>query len=73
MLTPALNDVMVDRAEPLGQLLDLIEAYESGWWPDVFARCHALGLSPMLVREAYFDAWRDARNELGGMRPADAA
>jgi c-di-GMP-related signal transduction protein len=72
VLTPLLNDVMVDRLEPLGQLMDLIEAYECGWWPDVLARCSVLGLSPMLVRNAYFDAWRDARDELGAMLPSSA-
>ena len=71
VLSPQLHDVMVDRVEPLGQLMDLIEAYECGWWPDVLARCTMLGLAPTLVRSAYFDAWRDARNELGAMRAAE--
>jgi c-di-GMP-related signal transduction protein len=64
-LSPALADVVCERREPLSELIDLIEAYEYGWWPDVIARCRLLGISPMLMRSAYFDAWRDARDEIG--------
>ena len=70
-LSKALTDVIVAREEPLGQLIDLIEAYDNGWWPDVCARCRMLGLSPIVVRQAYFDAWRDARDELGAAKTAD--
>lgn len=69
VLTPTLADAVVERRQPLGQLADLVEAYELGWWPDVLARCRALGISPALVRSAYFDAWRDARDELAAARP----
>ncbi|MEP6765227.1 MAG: hypothetical protein ABJB66_12990, partial [Gemmatimonadaceae bacterium] len=68
-LSKALSDVVVEREQPLGQLIDLIEAYDNGWWPDVYARCRLLGLSPILVRQSYFDAWRDARDELGAAKP----
>ncbi|MEP6779062.1 MAG: hypothetical protein ABJC26_04175, partial [Gemmatimonadaceae bacterium] len=67
-LSKVLADVVVERAQPLGQLIDLIEAYDNGWWPDVSARCRLLGLSPTLVRQSYFDAWRDARDELGAAK-----
>lgn len=71
-LSPALTDVAMDRLQPLGQLMDVIEAYDNAWWPDMRSRCRALGVSPALVREAYFDAWRDAREELGATRNVDA-
>lgn len=70
-LSNVLSDVVVEREQPLGQLVDLIEAYDNGWWPDVYARCKLLGLSPTMVRQSYFDAWRDARDELGAAKPAD--
>ena len=63
-LSPVLIDVAVDRQQPLGQLIDLIEAYDCGWWPDVSARCRMIGLGPSMVQQSYFDAWRDARDEL---------
>ncbi|MEO7358908.1 MAG: hypothetical protein ABI120_01175 [Gemmatimonadaceae bacterium] len=64
-LSPALTDVAMDRVQPLGQLIDVIDAYDNGWWPDVRSRCHNLGVSPSVIQQAYFDAWRDAREELG--------
>ncbi|MEO7360236.1 MAG: hypothetical protein ABI120_07900, partial [Gemmatimonadaceae bacterium] len=54
-LSPALTDVAMDRLQPLGQLIDIIDAYDNGWWPDMRARCHALGVAPAVIREAYFD------------------
>lgn len=71
-LSPVLTDVVMDRLQPLGQLVDIIEAYDHGWWPDLRSRCRSLGVSPSIVREAYFDAWRDAREELGASRTLDA-
>ena len=71
-LSPVLTDVAMDRLQPLGQLIDIIDAYDNGWWPDMRSRCHVLGVSPGVVREAYFDAWRDAREELGASRNLDA-
>lgn len=71
-LSPALTDVAMDRLQPLGQLMDVIEAYDNGWWPDMRSRCRTLGVSPTLVREAYFDAWRDAREELGAAKTLEA-
>lgn len=70
-LSSALADVAVERSQPLGQLVDIIEAYDSGWWPDMRARCRALGVAPTVVREAYFDAWRDAREELTASRTGE--
>ena len=64
-LSPALTDVAMDRLQPLGQLVDVVDAYENGWWPDMRSRCHNLGVSPTVIHAAYFDAWRDAREELG--------
>lgn len=64
-LSPVLTDVAMDRLQPLGQLVDVVDAYENGWWPDMRSRCHTLGVSPAVIQAAYFDAWRDAREELG--------
>ncbi|MBC8088692.1 MAG: hypothetical protein H7Z40_15620 [Phycisphaerae bacterium] len=71
-LSPVLADVAVERLQPLGQLVDIVEAYDNGWWPDMRARCRVAGIAPTLVREAYFDAWRDAREELGTSRTPEA-
>ena len=67
-LSPALTDVAMDRLQPLGQLVDVIDAYDNGWWPDVRSRCDYLGVSPTVIQDAYFDAWRDARGELGSSK-----
>ncbi len=66
-----LADVAVERLQPLGQLVDIVEAYDNGWWPDMRARCRVVGVAPTVVREAYFDAWRDAREELGASRAGE--
>ena len=68
-LSPALTDVAMDRLQPLGQLVDVIDAYDNGWWPDMRSRCHNLGVAPTVIQDAYFDAWRDAREELGAKNP----
>lgn len=64
-LPPALKDVMVDRALPLGQLLDVVDAIEYGWWDDCIARSQRLGVRPRVVADAWLDAWKIARDELG--------
>ena len=64
-LTPALKDVMVDRALPLGQLLDVVDAMDYGWWDDMLYRSQRLGIRPRVIAEAWTDAWRAARDELG--------
>ncbi|MGV3707205.1 MAG: hypothetical protein ACO1Q7_00055 [Gemmatimonas sp.] len=70
-LSPALTDVAMDRLQPLGQLMDIVDAYDNGWWPDLRSRCHTLGISPALVRDAYFDSWRDAREELNASKTGE--
>lgn len=72
-LPSVLTDVVIDRLQPLGQLADIIEAYDCGWWADLRARCRHMDIAPAVVRDAYFDAWRDAREELGAARAADAS
>ena len=64
-LPAALRDVMVDRQLPLGQLLDVIDALELGWWDDVIARCGRIGVAPAVVADAWLASWRAARDELG--------
>ena len=63
-LAPILQDAMVERRLPLGQLIDLVEAIDSGWWSDLRERCHVLGISSTVVATAYQDAWRTAREDL---------
>ena len=64
-LPAALRDVMVDRQLPLGQLLDVIDALELGWWDDVISRCGRIGIAPAVVADAWLASWRAARDELG--------
>lgn len=64
-LPPVLKDVLVDRAQPLGQLLDVVDAIDFGWWDDMVARSRRLGFRPRVVADAWLDAWRLARDELG--------
>lgn len=64
-LPPSLEDLLTIRATPLGRLLDVIEAFEHGWWDDVHARCRALAIAPAVVSSAYIAAWRSARETLG--------
>lgn len=64
-LPPLLRDTLQRRAQPLGRLVDAIDAFDNGWWDDLRARCTGLGISPLVLSQAYGDAWRDAREELG--------
>lgn len=64
-LPPALKDVMVDRALPLGQLLDVVDAIEYGWWDDLIARSQRLGVRPRVVADAWLECWKISRDELG--------
>lgn len=67
-LPPFLSDVLTDRAQPLGRLVGAIEAHEQAWWPDLRSRCADLDIAPAVVSEAYFAAWRVAREDLGPYR-----
>jgi c-di-GMP-related signal transduction protein len=67
-LPPVFADAMLARRGPLGQLLDLVEALENGWWSDLRERCQLLGISTAVVAEAYQDAWRQARDDLATTR-----
>ena len=63
-----LQDALMARREPLGQLLDVLDAMEYGWWEDLRARCGRLGIAPLIVGEASLAAWRSAREELAFAR-----
>lgn len=67
-LPTALRDVLVERQLPLGQLLDVFDALEQGWWDDFMARCGRIGIAPTVVAEAWLGGWRAARDELGVSR-----
>lgn len=64
-LPGSIADVLNDRAQPLGQLLDVVDAIEYGWWDDMVARSQRLGIRPRVVGDAWLEAWRSAREELG--------
>jgi c-di-GMP-related signal transduction protein len=63
-LTIPLRDMMTDRVRALGQLVELAEAMDHGWWSDVRARSARVGVAPTVVGAAWRDAWRAARDEL---------
>lgn len=64
-LPAVITDVLTDRSQPLGQLLDVVDAVEYGWWDDMVARSQRLGIRPRVVGDAWIEAWRTAREELG--------
>jgi c-di-GMP phosphodiesterase len=64
-LPPVLADTMNERALPLGQLVDVVDAMEYGWWDDLRSRCSRLGVAPLVVSEGWMAAWRAAREEIG--------
>mgnify|MGYP001416587750 CR=1 FL=1 len=67
-----MRDVVITRRSPLGMLVDLVEAYESGWWDDLLARTDRLGIAPGVVTEAWRTALLDARDEVAARAAADA-
>ena len=67
-LPALLQDALLERQEPLGQLLDVLDAMEYGWWEDLRARCGRLGIAPLVVGDATLVAWRAAREEMGFAR-----
>ena len=68
-LPAQLRDALEARQHPLGQLLDLVDAMEYGWWDDLAVRCRGLGIRPRVIGDAWLDTWKDAREELGLARP----
>jgi c-di-GMP-related signal transduction protein len=64
-LPAVLADTLVDRVTPLGQIVDVVDALDYGWWDDLRSRCATLGVAPLVVSEAWMLAWRAARDELG--------
>jgi EAL and modified HD-GYP domain-containing signal transduction protein len=68
-LNAVLLDALTTRRQPLGQLLDVVDAIEYGWWDDLIGRCEQMGIRPRVVGDAWLDSWRIARDELGISRP----
>lgn len=68
-LPPQLRDVLDAREQPLGQLIDVVDAMEYGWWDDLVVRCRKLSIRPRVIAEAWLDTWKGARDELGLARP----
>ena len=56
-LPAVLADTLGDRRLPLGKLVDVIEAMEYGWWDDLRSRCAQLGIAPLVVGEAWMEAY----------------
>ena len=67
-----LRDTLVERAMPLGGLLDVVEAHESAWWDDVFVRCDQLGIGPTVVNDAWWQGWLAARAEMTARTTTDS-
>ncbi len=63
-LPPALREALIERFSGLGQLLDVVDAIEYGWWEDLTERCAQLGIATPVVSDAWLAAWRAARDEL---------
>jgi hypothetical protein len=61
---PLLRDALVERAQPLGALLDVVEAHESAWWDDCFARAEQIGIAPTVVNDAWRQGWLAAKAEM---------
>lgn len=62
---PVLLDALGARQRGLGEVLDLIDAMEFGWWDEVRGRAALLKASPAVVGDAWSAAWRTAVDELG--------
>ncbi len=56
-LPPVLADTLGARALPLGKLVDVVDAMDFGWWDDLRSRCAQLGIAPMVVGEAWMEAY----------------
>jgi hypothetical protein len=68
-LPPQLRDVLDGREQPLGQLIDVVDAIEYGWWDDLVVRCGRLRIRPRVIGEAWLESWKGSRDELGLARP----
>jgi hypothetical protein len=62
---PLLLDALGARQRGLGEVLDLIDAMEFGWWEEVRGRSALLKASPGVVSDGWTAAWRTACEELG--------
>lgn len=63
-LPTVLSDVLGERALPLGQLVDVVDAMDYGWWDDLRSRSARLGIAPLVVSEGWLAACRTARDEI---------
>jgi c-di-GMP-related signal transduction protein len=62
-LPTVLADTLGERALPLGKLVDLVDAMDYGWWDDLHARCAQLGIAPLVVSEAWFEAYTTGQRQ----------
>jgi c-di-GMP-related signal transduction protein len=62
---PLLLDALGARQRGLGEVLNLIDAMEFGWWEEVRGRAALLKASPGVVSDGWNAAWRTACEELG--------
>lgn len=61
---PVLLDALGARQRGLGEVLDLIDAMEFGWWDEVRGRSALLKASPSVIGDGWSAAWRTASDEL---------
>lgn len=66
--SPVLLDALGARQRGLGEVLDLIEAMEQGWWDEVRGRCALLEVAPAVIADGWRAGWRMASEELGIVR-----
>ncbi len=58
------RESLVGRTQPLGQMLDMADAIDYGWWSDLRQRTSSSGIALSVVSDAYREAWRRAREDL---------
>jgi EAL and modified HD-GYP domain-containing signal transduction protein len=64
-LEPALTSVLLDQVgpdkSPLSTLFKLVRRYEAGDWDEVNCLANQVGISPVMVSQAYYEAlpWAD--------------
>lgn len=57
------NEALLRREGPLGEVLAVAEAYEAGRWEEVRERCARLGIEEYVLSGCYFEALRWAEEQ----------
>ncbi|MEM1212429.1 MAG: EAL domain-containing protein [Planctomycetota bacterium] len=64
-LAPEVNDALISREGPMGELLDLVITYEHGKHDEAAIRGESLGVDESAIQKAFYDAvlWADRVSE----------